>query len=222
MTVSQSEPAADSQSRESQRYARYVLFVLFVVYIFNFIDRQILSILIDPIKEDLGVSDTAMGFLTGLAFAVFYTVAGIPIARLADRGVRRTIIAVGLAVWSLMTALSGAAQSFVQLALARVGVGVGEAACSPPAHSLISDYFPPEKRATAISFYNSGISIGVMFGYLAGGWIVQFFNWRVAFLVVGLPGILMAVVIRLTIREFLLAARWLIEDLKAKDRLGAG
>ena len=131
-------------------YSNYVLFVLFLVYVFNFIDRQILSILLDPIKTELGASDTQMGFLTGFAFAVFYTVAGIPIARWADYGVRRNLIAVGLAVWSAMTALSGAAQSFLHLALARIGVGVGEAAGSPPAHSLISDYFTPEKRATAI------------------------------------------------------------------------
>jgi predicted MFS family arabinose efflux permease len=185
----------------SPGYANYVLFVLFVVYVFNFIDRQILSILIDPIKAELGASDTQMGFLTGFAFAVFYTVAGIPIARWADYGVRRNLIAVGLAVWSAMTALSGAAQSYWHLALARIGVGVGEAAGSPPAHSLISDYFSPEKRATAISIYNSGIHVGVMLGYLAGGWINEFFSWRVAFLVVGVPGILFALVVRFTIKE---------------------
>jgi predicted MFS family arabinose efflux permease len=142
-----------------------------------------------------------MGFLTGFAFAVFYTVAGIPIARWADHGVRRNLIAVGLTVWSAMTALSGAAQSYLHLALARIGVGVGEAAGSPPAHSLISDYFTPEKRATAISIYNSGIHVGVMLGYLAGGWINEFFSWRVAFLVVGVPGILFALVVRFTVRE---------------------
>jgi predicted MFS family arabinose efflux permease len=185
----------------SPGYANYVLFVLFVVYVFNFVDRQILSILIDPIKTDLGASDTQMGFLTGFAFAVFYTVAGIPIARWADHGVRRNLIALGLTVWSAMTALSGAAQSYLHLALARIGVGVGEAAGSPPAHSLISDYFTPERRATAISIYNSGIHVGAMLGYLAGGWINQFFNWRVAFLVVGVPGIIFALVVRFTIRE---------------------
>ncbi|MCZ6712717.1 MAG: MFS transporter, partial [Deltaproteobacteria bacterium] len=129
----------------SPRYANYVLGLLFVVYVFNFIDRQILTILLEPIKQELQVSDTAMGFLTGIAFALFYTVAGIPIARWADRGTRRTIIALGIAVWSVMTAFSGLARSFPQLALARIGVGVGEAAASPPAHSLISDYFPPER-----------------------------------------------------------------------------
>ncbi|MDH3685987.1 MAG: MFS transporter [Myxococcales bacterium] len=185
----------------SPAYARYVLGVLFVVYIFNFIDRQILSILLEPIKEELQVSDTAMGFLTGFAFAAFYTVAGLPIARLADKGTRRTIIAVGLAVWSAMTAAQGLTRVFWQLAIARVGVGVGEAACSPPAHSLIADYFPPERRATALAIYASGIHFGVLFGLLAGGWINEFFGWRVAFFVVGLPGILLAVLVRLTVRE---------------------
>jgi predicted MFS family arabinose efflux permease len=200
--VAGSQPrAAPAAEAVPQAYSNYVLAVLFVVYVFNFIDRQILSILIDPIKAELGASDTQMGFLTGFAFAVFYTVAGIPIARWADHGVRRNLIALGLTVWSAMTALSGAAQTYLHLALARIGVGVGEAAGSPPAHSLISDYFPPEKRATAISIYNSGIHVGVMLGYLAGGWINEFFNWRVAFLVVGVPGILFALVVRFTVRE---------------------
>ena len=147
---------ASAEVPVSPGYARYVLGLLFVVYVFNFVDRQILAILLEPIKQDLGVSDTAMGFLTGFAFAVFYTFAGIPIARFADRGVRRSVIAVGAALWSAMTAASGLAQSFAQLALARVGVGIGEAACSPPAHSLLSDYFPPERRATALAIYAAG------------------------------------------------------------------
>ena len=142
-----------------------------------------------------------MGFLTGMAFALFYTVAGIPIARWADLGVRRSVIALGLVVWSAMTAISGLVQNFVQLAVARVGVGVGEAACSPPAHSLIADYFPPERRATAPSVYNSGISIGILFGLVAGGWLNEYFAWRWAFIVVGLPGLALAVLVRWTIRE---------------------
>lgn len=196
----QSKPQAAS-AEFSPGYSRYVLGVLFLVYVFNFVDRQILSILIDPIKAELGATDTQMGFLTGFAFAIFYTGFGIPIARWADRGVRRSIIAIGLTVWSVMTALCGLAQSFMQLALARIGVGIGEAAGSPPAHSLISDYFPPEKRAAALSIYNIGIPVGVMFGYLAGGWMVEFFNWRVAFFVVGVPGVLLALIMRLTVRE---------------------
>ncbi|MEE8509280.1 MAG: MFS transporter [Myxococcota bacterium] len=205
----QESPEQQSTEREvpergpvaSRRYANYVLGLLFVVYTFNFIDRQILSILLEDIKTELGVSDTAMGFLTGIAFAAFYTVAGIPIARWADVGVRRSIIALGLAVWSAMTALSGVVQSFTQLVGARIGVGVGEAAGSPPAHSIIADYFPPERRATALSIYNMGINVGILFGFLAGGWINEFFGWRAAFFVVGLPGLALALLVRFTIRE---------------------
>jgi MFS family permease len=185
----------------SPAYARYVLGLLFVVFVFNFIDRQILAILLEPIKAELGVSDTAMGFLTGIAFALFYTVAGIPIARVADRGPRRTVIALGLAAWSAMTALSGTVRSFGELALARIGVGIGEAACSPPAHSLLADYFPPERRATALAVYSMGIHVGVLGGFVIGGWMSQHFGWRQAFMVVGLPGLVLAVVVRLTVRE---------------------
>jgi predicted MFS family arabinose efflux permease len=175
--------------------------VLVLVYVLNFVDRQILSILVEPIRRELGVSDTAMGFLTGGAFAVFYTFAGIPIARFADRSVRRTVIAVGCAAWSVMTAASGLARGFGDLAAARIGVGIGEAACSPPAHSLLADYFPPERRATALSVYASGIHFGTAFGYLAGGWINAAFDWRTAFVAVGLPGLALALVVRLTVRE---------------------
>ena len=183
------------------RYPQYVLVLLFVVYVFNFIDRQILAILIEPIKADLGVSDTAIGFLTGITFALFYTFAGIPIARLADTRARRTIIAVGLAVWSAMTAASGLVRTFTELALARIGVGVGEAALVPPAHSLLSDYFPPARRATAMAVFSMGIHVGVAFGFLLGGWMSQVFGWRNAFFAVGLPGLVLAVLVRLTVRE---------------------
>ena len=207
MTQDSSENAASPGGTQepgqetSLGYSRYVLAILFLVYVANFVDRQILSVLLEPIKEELGATDTQMGFLTGFAFALFYTGFGIPIARWADRGTRRSIIAIGLTVWSLMTAACGLVQNFTQLAIARIGVGVGEAAGSPPAHSLISDYFPPEKRATAISIYNIGIPVGVMLGYLAGGWIVEFFDWRVAFFVVGFPGLLLALVLRFTVKE---------------------
>jgi MFS family permease len=185
----------------SDSYRRYALSLLLVVYVFNFVDRQILNILAEAIRVDLGLSDTALGFLGGIAFAVFYTFAGIPIARWADRGSRRSIIALGLLVWSGMTALSGLARNFAQLALARVGVGLGEAACSPPAHSLLSDYYPPERRGTAFSIYALGIPIGSAIGTFAGGWIKEMFDWRTAFFVVGLPGVLLAAVVRLTLRE---------------------
>lgn len=185
----------------SVAYRWYALCLLVIVYVFNFIDRSILGILVQPIKEDLGVSDTLMGFLGGFVFAVFYTFLGIPIARLADNGVRRNVLAICLALWSGATALCGLAQNFIQLALARVGVAVGEAGGSPPAHSMISDMFPPSQRGTALSIYALGIPIGTMLGNLGGGWITEAFDWRTAFMVVGLPGIALAVIVRLTLRE---------------------
>ena len=172
-----------------------------VVYIFNFIDRSILGILVEPIKQDLGVSDTMMGFLGGIAFATFYTVLGIPIARLADRGSRRNVLSVCLALWSAATALCGFAANFFHLLLARIGVAVGEAGGSPPSHSMISDMFPPRRRATALSIYALGIPIGTMLGNLGGGWINEAFDWRTAFMVVGAPGILLALIVRFTLRE---------------------
>ena len=178
-----------------------MLAILVVVYAVNFIDRNILSILLQPIKEELGASDFEMGLLTGFAFAVFYTFAGIPIARLADRGSRRAIMAVGIAFWSLLTALSGAARSFGMLALARIGVGIGEASATPAAHSLISDYFPPERRTRALAIYNVGSSIGILFGLMLGGWLKEVLGWRMTFAVVGLPGLLVALGVWLAIPE---------------------
>ena len=179
----------------------YVLGVLVVVYTFNFIDRQILSILLDPIKNDLELSDTAMGMLTGFAFATFYATLGIPIARFADRSNRRNLVALSLGVWSMMTAISGLAQNFWHLLLARIGVGIGEAGCSPPAHSMIADYYPADQRATALGIYSLGIPFGIMFGLFAGGWMNELFGWRAAFFVVGLPGILLALVVRFSVTE---------------------
>ena len=192
--------AVDSRLK-SPRYRNYVLGMLVVVYVFNFLDRQIVTILAEPIKLDLGLNDTQIGLMTGLAFALFYPVLGIPLARLADRANRVSIISVALVIWSGMTALCGLAQNFTQMLAARIGVGVGEAGCSPPAHSLIADYYPPEKRATALSIYALGIPIGSILGLLAGGWIAEFYGWRTAFLVVGIPGILLAVLVKATIRE---------------------
>ncbi|HEX5068406.1 MAG TPA: MFS transporter [Myxococcota bacterium] len=178
-----------------------MLAILVVVYAVNFIDRQILSILLQPIKEELGASDLAMGLLTGFAFAVFYTFAGIPIARLADRGSRRAIMAVGIAFWSVLTALSGAARSFGALALARIGVGIGEASATPAAHSLISDYFPPERRTRALAIYNVGSSLGILFGLALGGWLKEVLGWRLTFAVVGLPGLLVALLVWVAVPE---------------------
>jgi predicted MFS family arabinose efflux permease len=196
-----SDPQRGAGDGITPAYANYVLALLFVAYVFNFIDRQILGILLDSIKRDLQVSDSVMGLLTGTAFAVFYATLGLPIARLADVWVRRTIIALGLALWSGMTALSGAAQTLVQLAGARIGVGVGEAALSPPAHSLISDYFPVEKRATALGIYAVGIHVGTLFGFKGGGILDDAFGWRWAFVIVGLPGLLLALLVWLTVKE---------------------
>ncbi len=189
------------QPVQSTLYPRYALTLLFMVYVLNFIDRSILNILAQPIKDDLGLYDWQIGLMGGIAFALFYTAFGIPIARLADTHNRRNIIAVCLAVWSGMTAVCGLAQNFWQLLLARIGVAVGEAGGSPPAHSMISDLFASDRRATALGLYALGIPVGTMLGNLAGGWINEAMDWRTAFIIVGLPGLLMALVLRFTIKE---------------------
>lgn len=180
---------------------RYALALICTVYVFNFIDRQILAILLPAIKAEFAVDDWVLGFLAGPAFALFYVTLGIPIAVLADRWNRRNLIAIALAVWSAMTALSGAAANIVQLALARIGVGVGEAGFSPPAHSMIADMYPPERRSLAMGVFTLGISLGITIAYLGGGWMVQNFGWREAFYVVGVPGVLLAILFRLTVAE---------------------
>lgn len=183
------------------RASYYALGLLTLVYGFNFIDRQLLAILQESIKAELALSDSQLGLLTGFAFALFYVTAGIPIARWADRSNRRNIVALSLFIWSFMTAISGAVQNYGQLLLARIGVGVGEAGGSPPSHSIISDIFPPERRASALGFYSTGVNVGIMFGFLLGGWINEFFGWRWAFVVVGVPGIVLAVIVRSTLAE---------------------
>lgn len=180
---------------------RYALGILVVVYTFNFIDRQILAILLPAIKAEFLVDDWVLGFLAGSAFALFYATLGVPIALLADRWNRRNLIAIAVAIWSAMTALSGAAGNIVHLSLARIGVGIGEAGCSPAAHSLISDYYPPKQRSTAMGIFTLGISLGIMIAYLAGGWVAQNIGWREAFFMVGLPGLLLAIVVRFTVQE---------------------
>jgi len=179
----------------------YVLFILVVVYTFNFIDRQIVGILAVPIKAELGLSDAQLGLMGGLAFALFYTGLGIPVAMLADRFSRTWIMTAALAIWSAMTAASGLATNFTQLFLARLGVGVGEAGGVAPAYSLISDYFPPGQRARALSIYSFGIPIGSAIGIVFGGIIASLINWRYAFFIVGLAGIVIAPIFRLTIKE---------------------
>jgi predicted MFS family arabinose efflux permease len=181
--------------------AGYGLFVLTLVYAFNFLDRQILVILQEPIKVEMGLSDAQLGLLSGFSFALVYITAGIPIAYWADRSNRRNIIAAALTVWSGMTALSGLAQNYSQLLLARIGVGIGEAGGSPPSHSMISDYYPPAQRGTALAIYSTGVHLGVFLGFVAGGLIAQAYGWRIAFMAVGVPGIVLAVLLLLTVRE---------------------
>ena len=185
----------------STKQRNYALVLLTIVYSFNFIDRQLLAILQEGIKADLGLSDGQLGLLTGFSFALFYVLAGIPIAKWADRGNRRNIISISLFLWSFMTAISGFAQNYIQLLLARVGVGIGEAGGSPPSHSIISDIFPPKSRASAIGFYSTGVNIGILFGFLLGGWLNEVFGWRTAFIVVGAPGIVLALIVRFTLKE---------------------
>ena len=187
----------------------YVLVLLTLVYTFNFIDRQLLSILQESIKVELLLSDSQLGLLTGFAFALFYVSAGVPIARFADRSNRRNIVAASIGLWSFMTAISGFVQNYAQLLAARVGVGVGEAGGSPPSHSIVSDIFPPERRASALSFYSTGVNLGILFGFLFGGWLNEFFGWRIAFMVVGIPGIVLALIVRATVHE---PVRGLIEN----------
>jgi len=195
--------ATAAHSAPVSRSLRVTLWILLFVYIFNFIDRQIVNILAEPIARDLGLSDTQIGLMTGLAFALFYTVLGIPIARFADRAStsRPKVIATALAVWSVMTALCGLAQNFSQLLLARIGVGVGEAGCTPPAHSLISDMVPPERRSSALAFYSLGIPIGTLMGMIIGGTLADYVGWREAFLIVGLPGLAMALIVWFVIKD---------------------
>jgi MFS family permease len=196
-------------------YAWYALFVFVLVYAVNFIDRQILSILVGDIKRDLDVSDAQIGFLYGTAFAVFYALFGIPLGRLADSWYRGRLMAMGLALWSSMTAFSGFASTFGMLAAARIGVGIGEASASPAAYSMISDYFPKERRATALSIYSSGLYIGGGLSLPIGGLVVSRWNaaypdpslapfgfagWQAAFVAVGLPGLLLALWV-LSLRE---------------------
>lgn len=185
----------------SSRARNYALGVLVVVYTLNFVDRQILAILLPAIKLEFSVNDWVLGFLAGPAFALFYATLGVPIAVLADRFNRRNLIAAAIVIWSAMTALSGIAGSIIELALARIGVGIGEAGCSPPAHSMIADYYPPEQRSTAMGIYTVGISIGIMLAFLAGGWVVENVGWRAAFFIVGVPGLLLALIVRYTIEE---------------------
>ena len=196
-------PEAKIEGYGSAAYRAYVLFALIVVYTFNFIDRTLIGILGEDIRQTFGLSDTMIGLLSGIVFALFYTILGIPVAMLAERRNRTTIITIAMALWSGMTAFCGLAQNTFQFAMARMMVGVGEAGCSPPSHSLISDYFPPEKRSTALSIYALGIPIGSMLAAVGGAWIASQdgLNWRDAFIFMGVPGVVGAILFKLTVKE---------------------
>ncbi|MEK7833905.1 MAG: MFS transporter [Acidobacteriota bacterium] len=193
--------AASPATETNLRYAWYVAIVLMICNTLSFIDRQILGLLVDPIKQDLGISDTYIGALQGLAFGLFYTALGIPLGRIVDRGNRRKLVAAGIFCWSLMTALCGAARGFWTLVAARMGVGAGEATLSPSAFSLLSDYFPKERLATALSVFSMGVFFGSGLALIAGGLIIGALgSWRLTFLVVALPGLLVTLLV-FTIKE---------------------
>lgn len=175
--------------------------LLTAAYFFSYMDRQILAILQELIRKDLNLTDTQLGLVGGLAFALFYATLGIPVARLADRGNRVNIIAIALALWSVMTAVCGLAQNFWQLLAARIGVGVGEAGSSPPSHSIIADLYPPEQRAGAMGIYSLGVVLGAALGTIIGGTVAHLYGWRVAMFTVGLPGVALAVIIKLVMTE---------------------
>jgi MFS family permease len=179
----------------------YVLGLLTVIYALNFLDRTIFNVLIEPIKKEFALSDTTMGLLAGFGFVLFYSVLGIPIARLADRFNRRNIVAVALAFWSAMTVFCGMAQSVATLALARIGVGIGESGGTPASQSIIADLFSKNERPRALGVYAIGTYLGVFLGYFIGGYVNQYYGWRMAFYTAGLPGIALAAVLWLTISE---------------------
>lgn len=185
----------------TDRQRSYTLFMLVLVFTSSHVDRQIMGILGQPIKESLLITDTQLGLLTGIMFAVFYATLGMPMAMWADRNNRRNLISFSVFLWSLMTALCAAATNFMQLLLLRIGVGIGEAGSNPPSHSMIADLYPPEKRSTAMAIFGTGINWGILIGFLVGGWINEWYGWRTAFVVVGLPGIFLAILVRYTVKE---------------------
>lgn len=182
-------------------YKHYLLLVLTVILAFNFLDRVALGLVLQDIKVDLHLSDTQLGFLSGIAFALFYSVMGIPIARWADRGNRVIIISLTATLWSVMVTLCGMAGSFAQLLLIRIGVGVGEAGCVPPAHSLIADYFPRAERPRAIAIYQLGTPLSFVVGYFLAGWLNELYGWRITFGLLGTPGLVLALLAWFTLRE---------------------
>lgn len=201
----------------SRNYRTYALSALGVVALFNFLDRSIFSVLAVSIKSDLNLSDTQIGLLGGFGFALFYAIVGIPLARIADRRNRITLVSVCLAVWSLATAACGVASGFISLLLARIGVGAGEAGCFPPSYSVLSDYYPPARRAFAIGVFHFWGNIGFLLGLVGAGIFSDLFGWRAAFIIFGLPGVLFAVVLKLTVRE---PVRGVLDKARAPVDLG--
>ena len=199
--MTESASASPGAFVATKRYRRYLLGLLLLVMTCNYADRYVIGILLPQIKSDLALTDTQIGFITGAAFTVFYALLGVPIASLADRRSRRKIIAWALALWSLMTCLCGLARSFVQLAVFRVLVGIGEAGCTPPSHSLVSDYFSARERALAMAVLGLGSSLGVFLAFLVGGWITDTYGWRVTLVSFGAPGMLIALVVYGTLRD---------------------
>ena len=198
---SETRPADTSPISYKPWYLYYVLGVLFFGYVINSMDRAVLNVLLESIKLEFKISDTMAGFLGGITFAAFYSIMGIPIAAIADRNNRVNVLSISIALWSIMTALCGLASQFIYLLLARVGTAIGEAGGTPPSHSLLSDYFPRHRRATAISIYMMGVPIGQALGQYSGGWLNQYLDWRMAFVLVGLPGVLVALLAKTTVRE---------------------
>ena len=194
-------PAVSTQAASSAGYAFYVVALLTLINITASIDRRVVNVVAEPIRVELHLADWQIGMMTGLAFAIFYAALGFPIARLTDRGDRRLIITGSLAIWSAFTTLSGTAANFIQLFLYRMGVGVGEAGSYPPAQTLIMDYVPKEKRSSAMAFWSMGVPLGALFGFPLGGLVADHYGWRAAFFVVGLPGLLLAVITYFTMRE---------------------
>src|SRR5579871_6443149 len=182
-------------------YRKYFLALLLVIFAFNNMERFALGVVLQDLKLDLHLTDTQLGFLSGIAFALFYSVMGIPIARWADRGNRVTIIALTTALWSVAVAACGMATTFLQLLLIRIGVGVGEAGCVPPAHSLISDYFDRAERPKAVGTYWQGTNVSLIIGYFLAGWLNQFYGWRVTFVLLGLPGLILAALAWFTMKD---------------------
>jgi len=194
-------PSKITTMDHARKHRKWALFIMVVVYVFNFIDRQIVNILQEDIKAELGLLDWQLGTMTGLTFAIVYCTVGIPVARIADSTSRKGVMVISLAVWSGFTALCGLATNFVTLLLARMGVGLGEAGGSPPAHAMISDLYEKEKRGRALAIYSAGLYAGTLLGYYLGGWLSDTLSWRQAFFVVGIPGVLFAVIAWTTVRE---------------------